>query len=83
MCVCVCVRVCCSQDPTCDKALEGIDLLQKLNSSEVETPHGGGGSEDEDEGEDILVARGLEVHTLEVIRELNSFDVCSSLTPTC
>ena len=58
----------CSQDPTYEKALNGIDLLQKLNSSELEdTGSLGGGSELEDEEEDILLARGLELqHALEV-----------------
>ncbi len=55
-----------SQEPTCEKALQGMDLVQKLNSSEVETGSVGGGSEDE--GEDILIARGLELQqALEVV----------------
>lgn len=61
--------LCCSHDPHFDKALQGIENLQKLASSDLEdTASLGGGSELEDEGEDILVAGGLEdaleVHAL-------------------
>ena len=50
-----------SQDPHFDKALQGIENLQKLTSSELEdTASLGRDSELEDEGEDILVAGGLE-----------------------
>lgn len=48
-----------SQDPGFDKALQGIENLQKLNSSDLDdTGSIGGGSELEDE--DILIAGGLE-----------------------
>ena len=51
----------CSLDPKFEKALQGIAQLQKLNSSDLDdTGSVGAGSELEDEGEDILVARGLE-----------------------
>jgi len=50
-----------SQDPHFDKALQGIENLQKLTSSDLEdTASLGRDSELEDEGEDILVAGGLE-----------------------
>ena len=61
-----------SQDPHFDKALQGIENLQKLTSSELEdTASLGRDSELEDEGEDILVAGGLEgaleVHWLHLL----------------
>ena len=63
------IFLCCSHDPHFNKALQGIENLQKLASSDLEdTASLGGGSELEDEGEDILVAGGLEdaleVHAL-------------------
>ena len=63
------IFLCCSHDPHFNKALQGMENLQKLASSDLEdTASVGGGSELEDEGEDILVAGGLEdaleVHAL-------------------
>ena len=51
----------CSQDSNFEKALHGIEHLQKLNSSDLEEGGSvGAGSELEDEGEDILAAGSLE-----------------------
>ena len=50
-----------SQDSNFEKALHGIEHLQKLNSSDLEEGGSvGAGSELEDEGEDILAAGSLE-----------------------
>ena len=69
-----------SQDSNFEKALHGIEHLQKLNSSDLEEGGSvGAGSELEDEGEDILAAGSLE-EALEV-SQIHSQTAFFSLIP--